>query len=65
VAVGGRLSAVTGTYIVLELRSVGQAWERTGTVHVELCAVRPEPIAWPGREAGAWVESHATYEFVD
>ncbi|MCW2756210.1 MAG: hypothetical protein JWQ32_3621 [Marmoricola sp.] len=57
---GERLTP-TGQYLVLQLRYSGQVWERTGTVHVELCEVEPPDAAWPDREPGAWVESHATY----
>ena len=55
----------TGTFLVLELRYRGQRWEQSGTVHVELCETEPEDKAWPDREIGAWVESHATYSFSD
>lgn len=53
----------TGMFLVLEVRYVGQEWEPSGTVHVELCETEPEDEAWSDREVGAWVESHATYSF--
>jgi hypothetical protein len=56
---------VTGPYVVLELRYVGQTWTRSGSVHVELCESMPVHAKWGERERGAWVESHATYEFLD
>jgi hypothetical protein len=61
--VRGRGGERTGTFLVLELRYVGQEWEASGTVHVELCEAEPEDKAWTDREVGAWVESHATYSF--
>ncbi len=51
-----------GQIVVLELRYVGQKWERRGTVHIELCDFAPEPKRWQDRRQGKWVESHATYE---
>jgi len=63
--VRGRREERTGTFLVLELRYVGQEWEPSGTVHVELCEAEPEDKAWADREVGAWVESHATYSFAD
>jgi hypothetical protein len=60
--VRGTRQSRTGSYLVLELRYVGQQWESTGTVHVELCETEPEEKAWADRQAGAWVESHATYQ---
>ena len=62
--VRGRREQRTGTFLVLELRYVGQDWDPSGTVHVELCEAEPEDKAWPDREVSAWVESHATYSFV-
>jgi hypothetical protein len=59
--VRGKLQSRTGSYLVLELRYVGQQWESTGTVHVQLCDTEPEDKSWADREVGAWVESHATY----
>lgn len=50
-----------GRFLVLELRYTGQVWENEGTVHLELCESEPANDAWPNREIGAWVESHATY----
>lgn len=54
----------TGEIVVLELRYVGQDWESTGTVHVELCDFLPEEKPWQQRRQGKWVESHATYKRV-
>jgi hypothetical protein len=61
--VGGRRERRTGEFLVLELRYVGQEWEESGTVHVELSEVEPEDEPRADREVGAWVESHATYSF--
>jgi hypothetical protein len=61
--VKGKRESRTGSFLVLEPRSVGQEWEPTGTVHVELCDFEPEDRPWAERAAGAWVESHATYLF--
>ncbi|GAA4117721.1 hypothetical protein GCM10022415_15910 [Knoellia locipacati] len=57
---GGREER-TGSHIVLALRYAGQVWEEEATVHIELCESEPVNAAWSSREAGAWVESHATY----
>jgi hypothetical protein len=54
----------TGDIVVLELRYVGQGWQDTGTVHIELCDFVPEERAWQQRRQGKWVESHATYKRV-
>lgn len=61
--VHGRREERTGGFLVLEVRHVGQEWEASGTVHVELCEAEPEDKSWADREVGAWVESHATYSF--
>lgn len=61
--VRGRREERTGVFLVLEVRYVGQEWDPSGTVHVELCETEPEDKAWADREVGAWVESHATYTF--
>ena len=61
--VHGKREQRTGGFVVLELRYVGQEWEPSGTVHVELCGTEPEDNSWAEREVGAWVESHATYSF--
>lgn len=61
--VHGRREQRAGAFLVLELRYVGQQWEPSGTVHVELCETEPEDKAWADREVGAWVESNATYSF--
>jgi hypothetical protein len=53
---------VTGDLLVLELRYVGATWETTGTVHIELCDLQPEPKRWQDRRQGKWVESHAIYQ---
>jgi hypothetical protein len=52
----------SGSFLVLELRYVGQTWEPTGTVHLELCESEPEGKAWGERVLGAWIESDATCE---
>lgn len=62
-AVGGHRETLTGSHLVLELRYEGRTWERSGTVHVELCPSEPESLKWGKRHPGAWVESHATYTF--
>lgn len=59
--VHGKRQECSGRFLVLGLRYVGQEWERSGTVHVELCETEPESRPWGERDAGAWVESHATY----
>jgi hypothetical protein len=59
--VGGRRESLTGTFLVLRLRYVGQVWEDSGIVHVELCSDEPPNVAPLHRPPGAWVESHATY----
>jgi hypothetical protein len=61
--VRGKRESRTGSHLVLELRYVGQDWNSSGTVHVELCEKEPEDKPWADREVGAWVESHATYTF--
>jgi len=63
-SVGTQRALVTGPWLVLETRYEGQTWERSGTVHVELCSERPPPRPWGERSPGAWVESHATYEML-
>jgi hypothetical protein len=63
--VGTRREVVTGSHLVLELRYEGQSWERSGTVHVELCPSEPPSLKWGDRSPGARVESHATYTFED
>jgi hypothetical protein len=62
--VGGERVTITGGHLVLEPRYVGQVWEHTGIVHVELCPSLPAPVPWSQRAVGAWVESHATYRIV-
>jgi hypothetical protein len=62
--VRGEREQRTGEFLILELRYVGQEWESSGTVHVELCETEPEDKPWAEREVGAWVESHATYSFL-
>jgi len=63
--VGTDQEIMTGSHLVLELRYEGQAWEGSGTVHVELCPSEPQPLKWEDRSPGAWVESHATYAFAN
>lgn len=62
--VHGRSRTVTGRYVVLESRYAGQSWRERGTVHVELCDSEPPDLRWQQRDAGAWVESHASYEVI-
>lgn len=57
----GKRETRTGSFLVLGLRYVGQQWDDSGTVHVELCEAEPPDVAWGQREPGVWVESHATY----
>jgi hypothetical protein len=61
--VRGKRQMRTGSFLILELRYAGQIWESSGTVHVELCHTEPENKTWSDRAVGAWVESHASYEF--
>ena len=61
--VRGRREERTGLFLVLEVRSVGQEWDPSGTVHIELCEAEPDEKAWEEREEGAWIESHGTYTF--
>ena len=57
---------VRGRYLVLEFGYSGADWSTPGPrVHVELCDFRPEPKRWQDRRQGAWVESHATWDFLD
>lgn len=49
-----------GSYMVIELRYVGQQWESTGNVHVELCETESEDKFWANREVDTCFESHAT-----
>lgn len=58
---GGVRVTKTGSFLVLQLRYVGQEWDPTGTVHVELCDFSPQDVPWEERTRGVWVESHATY----
>jgi hypothetical protein len=44
--VHGRREQRTGEFVVLEVRYVGQEWEPSGTVHVELCETEPEDLVW-------------------
>jgi len=53
-----------GDIAVLELRYVEAKWERTDTVHIELCDFMPEATSWKDRPRGLWVESHATYRII-
>lgn len=57
----GKTIDVTGRFLVLELRYVGQVWSDQGTVHVEPCDELPEDKPSATRRKGAWVESHASY----
>lgn len=59
--VRGKCESRSGQYLVLELRYVGQEWEASGTVHVELSENEPDDQPWADREVGAWAEPNATY----
>ena len=50
-----------GDILVLALRYVGARWEKTETVHVELCDFMPAAKPWSQRRQGKCVESHANY----
>jgi hypothetical protein len=55
-----------GKFLVLELGHVGTDWATPRPrIHVELCEFHPEPKPWPERWQGTWVESHATYDYLD
>lgn len=55
-----------GKYLVLELGHKGTDWSTPQPrTHVELCDFRPEPRRWQERRQGAWVESHATWDYLD
>jgi hypothetical protein len=56
------IDQITGQVVVLELRYKGASWDRTNTVHIELCDFEPEENTWKDRRRGKWIESHATYE---
>jgi hypothetical protein len=57
---------VRGRFLVLELGHAGTDWTTPKPrIHVELCDFRPEPKRWQERRQGAWVESHATYDYMD
>ncbi len=58
------IGSAAGKVVVLELRYVGQKWEGSGTVHVELCDFDPDDRPWQDRRQGTWVESHARYDVV-
>lgn len=59
-------SEVRGRYLVLELGHKGTDWSTPRPrTHVEVCDFRPEPKRWQDRRQGAWVESHATWDFLD
>jgi hypothetical protein len=57
-----QVDGVSGDFLVLETRYVGQTWGDKGVVHIELCDFEPERRKWQDRRQGKWVESHATYE---
>jgi hypothetical protein len=56
------VDGLSGEFLVLETRYVGQAWTDKGTVHLELCNFEPERKRWQDRRQGKWVESHAMYQ---
>jgi hypothetical protein len=63
-AVEGR--EVRGRFLVLELGHVGTDWAtHRPRTHVELCDFRPEPKRWQERQQGVWVESHATWDYIE
>jgi hypothetical protein len=61
-----RGSEIRGRFLVLELGHEGTDWATPRPrIHVELCDFRPEPKPSKERRRGAWVESHATYDYLD
>lgn len=56
------IDEISGHFVVLELRYKGASWDRSNTVHIELCDFEPEAKTWKERRQGKWVESHAIYE---
>jgi hypothetical protein len=55
-----------GKFLVLELGHVGTDWATPRPrIHVELCDFHPDPKPWSERRKGTWVESHATYDYLD
>jgi hypothetical protein len=57
---------IRGTFLVLELATRGSDWAtRRPRIHVELCDFQPESRPWEERRKGVWVESHATYDYID
>jgi hypothetical protein len=56
---------VRGRFLVLELGHTGTGWATPRPrIHVELCDFRPELKPWEERRQGAWVESHATWDYL-
>ena len=55
---------ITGDIVVLELRYVGQTWNESTPVHIELCDFIPEEITWKDRKQGEWIEAVATMTLV-
>ena len=57
-----QVDGISGDFLILETRYVGQTWGAKGVVHIELCDFEPERKRWQDRRQGKWIESHATYE---
>ena len=55
---------ITGDIVVLELRHVGQTWQKPTPVHIELCDFMPEDKTWKDRKQGEWVEAAATVTLI-
>ena len=58
------IDQITGQVLVLELRYNGASWDKTNTVHIELCDFEPEPKRWQNRRQGTRIESLATCDKV-
>jgi hypothetical protein len=61
-----RRQELRGTFLALELGHEGTDWATPRPrIHVELCDFRPDSRQWQERRKGVWVESHATYDYLD
>ena len=61
-----RRHELRGTFHVLELGHEGTDWAtRRPRIHVELCDFRSGSRQSEERRKGVWVESHATYDYLD
>lgn len=57
---------VRGQFLVLELGHKGTDWStHRPRIHVELRDSRPELKRWQERQQGAWVDSHATWDYLE